>query len=214
MKEREDAKMSSKNYTDVLIGGKIYTLGGLEEESYLQQVASYINEKLAELHRQNGFLKQSEDYQSVMVYLNLADDYFKEREHARVLSDQKAELEKEAYSLKHELVGAQMKLESMLQEMKSRKGRGKASGEEAGEAETSGLKERLTAASMDGRMTAAESETEKLRERLNDAEKKAEEMAAESRRMAEQMAAMRDELEKYKALEAARDSIKAQKGHR
>ena len=34
--------MDSKNYTDVLINGKIYTLGGAEEERYLQPVASYI----------------------------------------------------------------------------------------------------------------------------------------------------------------------------
>ena len=54
--------MDSKHYIDVLIGGKIYTLGGQEEESYLQQVASYLNEKQALLQKQEGFLKQTEDY--------------------------------------------------------------------------------------------------------------------------------------------------------
>lgn len=110
--------MKSKNYTDVLIGGKIYTLGGQEEENYLQQVASYINEKISNLRRQEGFSKQSEDYQSVMVYLNLADDYFKEREHAAVLEEQRREFEKENYSLKHELVSTQMKLEAAIRKVK------------------------------------------------------------------------------------------------
>lgn len=110
--------MNSKNFTDVLIGGKIYTLGGQEEENYLQQVASYINEKMSELRRQEGFSKQSEDYQSVMVYLNLADDYFKERDHAFSLENQRRELEKENYSLKHELVSTQMKLEAALRNVK------------------------------------------------------------------------------------------------
>lgn len=109
--------MSSKNYTDVLIGGKIYTLGGLEEESYLQQVASYLNEKLTVLRRQDGFLKQDEDYQHVMLCLNLADDYFKEKEQAALLADQKEDLEKETYRLKHELVSTQMKLESLRTEL-------------------------------------------------------------------------------------------------
>lgn len=118
--------MNSKNFTDVLIGGKIYTLGGFEEENYLQQVASYINEKMSELRRQEGFLKQGEDYQSIMVFLNLADDYFKEREHARVLSEQRAELEKENYSLKHELVSTQMKLEAALRDVKDLKEAAKA----------------------------------------------------------------------------------------
>ena len=94
--------MDSKNYTDVLINGKIYTLGGAEEESYLQQVASYINEKMTRLQKQPGFTRQSEDYKSVMTYLNLADDYFKEKQYAA--------------RLKHELVSTQMKLETVMRE--------------------------------------------------------------------------------------------------
>ena len=39
--------METKNYTQVLIDGKIYTLGGSEDEAYLQRTASYVNEKLA-----------------------------------------------------------------------------------------------------------------------------------------------------------------------
>ena len=72
--------MDSKNYTEVLIDGRIYTLGGAEDESYLQRVASYINEKHSQLKKRDGFLKQSGDYQSVMVELNIADDYFKAKE--------------------------------------------------------------------------------------------------------------------------------------
>lgn len=108
--------MDSKNYTDVLINGKIYTLGGAEEESYLQQVASYINEKMSELQRQPGFQRQSDDYKSVMIFLNLADDYFKERQYADRLEHENQNLEKETYSLKHELVSTQMKLEALHRE--------------------------------------------------------------------------------------------------
>ena len=71
-----------KNYAEVLIDGKIYTLGGVEEASYFQQVAAYVNHKLGELRRQPGFLKQKEDYQLVMLEINMADDYFKAREEA------------------------------------------------------------------------------------------------------------------------------------
>ena len=41
-------QMSSKNTTEVIIGGKVFTLGGYESEEYLQKIASYINNKLAE----------------------------------------------------------------------------------------------------------------------------------------------------------------------
>ena len=35
--------MSSKNTTEVIIGGKVFTLGGYESEEHLQKIASYIN---------------------------------------------------------------------------------------------------------------------------------------------------------------------------
>ena len=41
--------MAVKNTAKVIIGGKIITLGGYESEEYFQKVASYINNKIAEL---------------------------------------------------------------------------------------------------------------------------------------------------------------------
>lgn len=112
--------MDGKNYTDVLIDGKIYTLGGAEETGYLQQVAAYLNEKMAALKKQDGFQKQSEDYQNIMLCLNLADDFFKEKAQVKELADQKEELEKETYRLKHELVSTQMKMESLQAKLEKR----------------------------------------------------------------------------------------------
>lgn len=173
--------MGSKNYTDVLIDGKVYTLGGIEEESYLQQVASYINDKLAELRRQAGFSKQTDDYQSVMALLNLADDYFKERDHLKTVSNQKAELEKEVYSLKHELVGAQMRLESAQGQARER-----------------------SQAAADRKIPAAVPE-----------EKPDEGAAArELLQLRAQMASMKEELEKYRALDAAEAARKNRRDHR
>lgn len=105
--------MQTKNYAEVLIDGKIYTLGGAEEQEYLQKVAAYINEKIVMLKSQPGFTRQSPDYQEVMIQLNLADDYFKTLQEAKMYKAQKDELEKEVYSLKHELISAQMKLDAL-----------------------------------------------------------------------------------------------------
>ena len=101
-----------KNYAEVLIDGKIYTLGGSEEQEYLQKVAAYINQKIGILKAQPGFTRQNMDYQEVMIYLNLADDYFKTLQEAKMLRAQKDELEKEIYSLKHELISVQMQLDA------------------------------------------------------------------------------------------------------
>lgn len=113
--------MNAKNYAEVLIDGKIYTLGGSEEEYYLQKVASYINEKTSQLRRQEGFSKQSQDYQAVMIELNIADDYFKVKEEAAGFKKQRDDMEKETYSLKHELVTTQMKLDAILRELEEEK---------------------------------------------------------------------------------------------
>ena len=104
--------MSPKTDTEVIIGGRVLTLSGYESEEYLQKVAAYINEKIAVLKAQPGFTRQNKDYQEVMIYLNLADDYFKTLQEAMMLRAQKDEMEKEIYSLKHELIGLQMKQES------------------------------------------------------------------------------------------------------
>ena len=39
--------MSSKTDTEVIIGGKVFTLSGYESEEYLQKIALYINNKLS-----------------------------------------------------------------------------------------------------------------------------------------------------------------------
>lgn len=109
----QESGMEQKNYTEVLIDGRIYTLGGMEDELYLQKVAAYLNEKGGKLKKQEGFSRLSADFQAVMIELNIADDYFKEQERADRLAEQKAALEKEAYSLKHELITTQMKLEKL-----------------------------------------------------------------------------------------------------
>ena len=77
--------MNEKHYAQVLIDGKIYTLGGAEEAQYLQKVASYINDKTAQLKAKDGFSKQSQEYQSVMIQLNIADDYFKAKKQCGAL---------------------------------------------------------------------------------------------------------------------------------
>lgn len=109
--------MDSKNYAEVLINGSVYTLAGAEEKSYFQKVAAYINDKIEQLRSQPGFTKQNDNYQTVMVELNIADDYFKAIDRLKAMEAQKADMERETYSLKHELVSTQMKLEAALRNL-------------------------------------------------------------------------------------------------
>ena len=111
--------MSSKTDTEVIIGGKVLTLSGYESEDYLQKIASYINNKLNEYNKVESFRRQPMDKQSVMIQLNIADDYFKAKEHISVLEEELQAKEKELYDLKHELISAQIKLESSEAQVKT-----------------------------------------------------------------------------------------------
>ncbi len=104
--------MSSKTDTEVIIGGKIFTLSGYESEEYLQRVASYINNKLEEYGKIESFKRQPLDTQAVLMQLNIADDYFKSKKQISLLEEELQAKEKELYDLKHELIASQIKLEN------------------------------------------------------------------------------------------------------
>ncbi len=104
--------MSSKTDTEVIIGGKIFTLSGYESEEYLQKVALYINNKLEEYGKIDSFRRQPLDTQAVLLQLNIADDYFKLKKQISLLEEELQVKEKELYGLKHELIASQIKLES------------------------------------------------------------------------------------------------------
>lgn len=110
--------MSSKTDTEVIIGGKIFTLSGYESEEYLQKVASYISNKLEEYGKIDSFRRQPLDTQAVLLQLNIADDYFKAKKQISLLEEELRAKEKELYDLKHELIASQIKLESTEKRMK------------------------------------------------------------------------------------------------
>lgn len=109
--------MSSKNDTSVLIDGRVLVLSGYESEEYLQKVATYINNKIAECKQNDGFKKQPIELQAMMVELNIADDYFKAKKIADTLEKDNAEKDKQIYDLKHEAISAQIKNDANLQEI-------------------------------------------------------------------------------------------------
>lgn len=69
--------MTQKNESKVLIGGNVYTLSGDESEEYLQRVALYMNKKMDEVRNSENGKKLNTRLQSVLLAINIADDYFK-----------------------------------------------------------------------------------------------------------------------------------------
>lgn len=110
--------MPSKNNTEVIIDGKVYILSGYESEEYLQKVASYINNKIAEYKKDDSYRKQNLDIQKTVLELNIADDYYKAKKQADNLQGDIEDRDKQLYDLKHELVSAQIKIETYEKEIK------------------------------------------------------------------------------------------------
>ena len=111
---REDRKvMATKTNADVIIGGKVYTLSGYENEAYLHRVASYINNKMNELDELSDYRRLPVDMKATLLELNIADDYFKAKNQAEKLEEDLNARNKEIYDLKHELISIQIKLETL-----------------------------------------------------------------------------------------------------
>lgn len=111
--------MSAKNTVEVLIGGKIIHLTGYESEEYLQKVATYLNHKLGELGELKGFARMPAETRSLLLSLNVCDDYFKAKKQAEVYEEDLQTKDRELYDLKHQIVDLQVELDKLKKDGRS-----------------------------------------------------------------------------------------------
>lgn len=104
----------SKINIPVVINNKVYTLSGYEGEEYLQNVATYINGKIAECKTSEEYRRMNIEYQGVLLALNIADDYFKAKTRADDVAADNSDKEQQLYELRHEVIEAQIKHEAAL----------------------------------------------------------------------------------------------------
>ena len=109
--------MALKNNVQVVIDGKVYTLSGYEDPEYLNKVAAYINAKLSEVRMTEGYKRQNREVQNILMYLNVADDYYKAKKNADAASLELEDRNKEVSNLKHELVGLKLRMEEEEKEL-------------------------------------------------------------------------------------------------
>ena len=65
------------NKVDVVICGEVITLKSNEEVAHLQRIARYIDRKMAELMAANANASINERIRTLLIAVNVADDYFK-----------------------------------------------------------------------------------------------------------------------------------------
>ena len=115
--------MAQKNDIKVVINNKVYTLSGQESEDYLQNVATYINGKIAECQSSEAYRRFNAEYQNVLLALNIADDYFKAKDQVNQMLTEDDDKDKQIYDLIHEVIEVQIKYESaqkMIEEYKEK----------------------------------------------------------------------------------------------
>ncbi|MDO4519398.1 MAG: cell division protein ZapA [Eubacteriales bacterium] len=110
--------MAVKNTAQVVIGGKIVTLGGYESQEYLQKVATYMNGKIDELSTLPGYSRLPMETKHTLLSLNISDDYFKAKKLAESLEQDLQQKDQEMYDLKHELVSLRMQIEELKKKQK------------------------------------------------------------------------------------------------
>ncbi len=110
--------MAERNTVEVVIDGKIYQLSGAESESYLHEVAGYLNGKIASFRKSfKGYNKMEDALKSLLMEINICDDLFTEQDKVRRAQKELEEQQREAYSAKHDLINVQMKLEAALKQL-------------------------------------------------------------------------------------------------
>lgn len=105
--------MKAKNDIEVLIGGSKYTLCGYESADYLQKVATHINAKYDEVNKSMSMKMMDNGAKSVLIQINLADDYFKLKQRIEEMNREKEETERSLFEIKHDLVAAKDKIEKI-----------------------------------------------------------------------------------------------------
>lgn len=100
-----------KNDTEVFINGKKITLAGFESEEYLQKVAAYLNSKISELKTLDSYKSLDSDMRTILLEINIADDYFKIKRRFDDSENDSDSKSGEIYQLKHEIMALNSKLD-------------------------------------------------------------------------------------------------------
>ena len=111
--------MKNKNDVEVLINGRRYTICGFESAEYLQKVATYINSKYAEFKNQDYYYNLDMELRSILLAINIADDYFKTEKEKQSLTRENEHKDKIILDMKHEVIDKEKENEKQRQKLEA-----------------------------------------------------------------------------------------------
>jgi len=106
-----------ENKTNVVIAGEIITLRATDSPEYLQQLSLYVDGKLAEIKAKNVTAAINDRVRTLLIALNIADDYFKANDKYERLDKVHKILAKEAEKLRVENAKLEKKFSQVQAEL-------------------------------------------------------------------------------------------------
>ncbi len=103
--------MTQKNEVQVVIGGKVLTMSGTEDEMQIQRVASCVNRMIKKLEGTEVYHSLPTDMKPLLIELNIAEELIRTQERCDELEADLQMKENELSELKQTLVDAQLRLE-------------------------------------------------------------------------------------------------------
>ena len=111
--------MKNKNDVEVLINGRRYTICGFESAEYLQKVATYINSKYAEFKNQDYYYNLDMELRSILLAINIADDYLKTEKEKQSLTRENEHKDKIILDMKHEVIDKEKENDDLRQKLEA-----------------------------------------------------------------------------------------------
>jgi cell division protein ZapA len=116
-----------ENRVDVVVNGEIFTIKSHESVDYLQRLAHYTSKRMDEISSKHAAVMINERIRTLLIALNIADDYFKvepeltrltaEREHfvkeMSRIQEENIMLSEKVHSLQRELTHARAELDEL-----------------------------------------------------------------------------------------------------
>jgi len=122
-----DSTNIESNKVDVVIGGEITTLKSHEKPEYLQKLALYVDQKTMEILSKNSSASINEKMRTLLIALNIADDYYKIKDkydklfvlHERFVSEM-SRLQQDNTTLNQKVIVLENQIETAKNELEER----------------------------------------------------------------------------------------------
>ena len=105
--------MTKKSMVQVAIGGKVLTMGGADDETHIQRIASCVNHVLQEFEDKDEYRCLPADLKPVLIHINIAEELIKAQDQIQQLEEDLRLKENELAELRQELAEKEVRLERL-----------------------------------------------------------------------------------------------------